>query len=171
MFLLRFQCLVSFLKARKAFFFLVFRIEMPPNIGNRYTNAIAFMCLLERSCLIVLNTELFTSWRPHGHWFYTCQCSCRRVRWCTQPPWNEAWLKTVASMTSSKNRSGRSFQLAACTQCLLFNLKGIGCFKRTASKHVYYLGWNGSPAQVGCMRQALGPGALGKPRGSGWRGR
>ena len=27
-----------------------------------------------------------------------------------------------------------------------------------------------SPAQVGCMRQALHPGALGKPRGSGWRG-
>ena len=26
-------------------------------------------------------------------------------------------------------------------------------------------------AQVGCMRQALGPGALGKPRGSRWRGR
>ena len=47
----------------------------------------------------------------------------------------------------------------------------VGCFKGTASKHVYYLGWNRSPAQVGCMRQALGPGALGKPRGSGWRGR
>ena len=47
----------------------------------------------------------------------------------------------------------------------------VGCFKRTASKHVYYLGWNRSPAQVGCMRQALGPGALGKPRGSGWKGR
>ena len=47
----------------------------------------------------------------------------------------------------------------------------VGCFKRTASKHVYYLWWNGSPAQVGCMRQALGPGAMGKPRGSGWRGR
>ena len=28
----------------------------------------------------------------------------------------------------------------------------VGCFKRTASKHVYYLGWNWSPAQVGCMR-------------------
>ena len=41
----------------------------------------------------------------------------------------------------------------------------------TASKHVYYLGWNRSPAQVGCMRQALGPGALGRPRGSWWRGR
>ena len=51
----------------------------------------------------------------------------------------------------------------------------VGCFKRTASKHVYYLGWNRSsshhPAQVGCMRQALGPGALGRPRGNGWRGR
>ena len=47
----------------------------------------------------------------------------------------------------------------------------MGCFKRTASEHVYYLGWNRSPAQVGCMRQALGPGALGRPRGSGWRGR
>ena len=28
-----------------------------------------------------------------------------------------------------------------------------------------------SPAQVGCMRQVLGPGALGSPRGIGWRGR
>ena len=34
-----------------------------------------------------------------------------------------------------------------------------------------YLCFALSPAQVGCMRQALGPGALGKPRGSGWRGR
>ena len=47
----------------------------------------------------------------------------------------------------------------------------VGCFKRTASKLVYYLGWNRSPAQVGCMRQVLGPGALGRPRGIGWRGR
>ena len=31
----------------------------------------------------------------------------------------------------------------------------VGCFKRTASKHVYYLGWNKSPAQFGCMRQAV----------------
>ena len=49
--------------------------------------------------------------------------------------------------------------------------KRVGCFKRTASKHVYYLGWNRSPAQVGCTRQVLGPGALGRPRGIGWRGR
>ena len=47
----------------------------------------------------------------------------------------------------------------------------MGCFKRTALKHVYYLGWNRSPAQAGCMRQVLGPGALGRPRGIGWRGR
>ena len=41
----------------------------------------------------------------------------------------------------------------------------MGCLERTASKHVYYLQWNRSPAQVGCMRQVLGPGALGRPRG------
>ena len=47
----------------------------------------------------------------------------------------------------------------------------VGCFERTASKHIYYLGWNRSPAQVGCMRQVLRPGALGRPRGIRWRGR
>ena len=47
----------------------------------------------------------------------------------------------------------------------------VGCFERTASKHVYYLGWNRSPAQAGCMRQVLGHGALGRPRGIEWRGR
>ena len=52
----------------------------------------------------------------------------------------------------------------------LWKTARVGCFKRTASKHVYYLGWNGSPVQVGCMRQVLGPGAMGKPRGSGWGG-
>ena len=47
----------------------------------------------------------------------------------------------------------------------------VGCLERTASKHVYYQGWNRPPAQVGCMRQVLGAGALGKPRGIGWGGR
>ena len=47
----------------------------------------------------------------------------------------------------------------------------VGCFERTELKHVYYQGWNRSPAQVGCMRQVLGAGALGRPRGMGWRGR
>ena len=47
----------------------------------------------------------------------------------------------------------------------------VGCFERTALKHVYYLGWNRSPAQVGCMRQVHRAGALGRPRGIRWRGR
>ena len=47
----------------------------------------------------------------------------------------------------------------------------LGCFKRTVLKHIYYLGWNRSPAQVGRMRQVLRPGALERPRGIEWRGR
>ena len=47
----------------------------------------------------------------------------------------------------------------------------MGCFKRTTLKHVYYLGWNRSPAQDGCMRQVLRAGAMGRHRGIGWRGR
>ena len=47
----------------------------------------------------------------------------------------------------------------------------VGWLKRIASKHVYYLWWNRSPAQVGCMIQVLGPAALGRPRGIGWRGK
>ena len=38
-------------------------------------------------------------------------------------------------------------------------------------QHVYYQGWNRSPAQAGCMREVLGPDALGRPRGIGWRAR
>ena len=47
----------------------------------------------------------------------------------------------------------------------------VGCFERTASKHVYYRGWNRSPAQFGCMRQVLRAGSLGRPRGKGCGGR
>ena len=47
----------------------------------------------------------------------------------------------------------------------------VGCFERTALKHVYYLGWNRSPAQVGCVGQVLWLSAMGRPRGIGWRGR
>ena len=47
----------------------------------------------------------------------------------------------------------------------------VGCSERTALKQVYCQGWNRSPAQVGCMRQVLRAGALGRPRGMGWRGR
>ena len=40
--------------------------------------------------------------------------------------------------------------------------------ERITLKHVYYQVWNRSPAQVGCMRQVLRAGALGRPRGMGW---
>ena len=43
--------------------------------------------------------------------------------------------------------------------------------ENSIEKQVYYQGWNRSPAQIGCMRQVLGAGALGRPRGMGWRGR
>ena len=46
----------------------------------------------------------------------------------------------------------------------------VGCFERMALKHVYYLGWNRSPAQAGYMRQVLRPGALERPEGSGREG-
>ena len=35
-------------------------------------------------------------------------------------------------------------------------------------KQVHYQGWNRSPAQVGCVRQVLRAGALGRSRGIGW---
>ena len=47
----------------------------------------------------------------------------------------------------------------------------VGLSERIALKHVYYLGWNRSPAQVGCVRQVLRAGALGRPRGMGGGGR
>ena len=47
----------------------------------------------------------------------------------------------------------------------------VGCSERIALKQVNYQGWNRPPAQVGCMRQVLRAGALGRPRGMGQRGR
>ena len=47
----------------------------------------------------------------------------------------------------------------------------VGCSERIALKQVYYQGWNRSPAQVGCMRQVLRAGAVGRPREMGWGGR
>ena len=46
-----------------------------------------------------------------------------------------------------------------------------GMFQENSSETCILSRVNGSPAQVGCMRQVLGPGALGGPGGSGWGGR
>ena len=54
---------------------------------------------------------------------------------------------------------------------ILWEKARVGWSERTASKHVYYQVWNRSPVQVGWMRQVLGAGALGWPRGMGWGGR
>ena len=71
---------------------------------------------------------------------------------------------TLYAKQKKRHRSGKDCGT-------LWEKARVGCFKRIESKHVYYLGWNGSPAQVGCMRQVLGLGAMGRPRGIGWRGR
>ena len=47
----------------------------------------------------------------------------------------------------------------------------VRCSERIALKQVYYQVGNRSPAQVGCMRQVLRAGALGRPKGMGWGGR
>ena len=47
----------------------------------------------------------------------------------------------------------------------------VGGYERIVLKHVYYQVWNRLPAQVGCTRQVLGAGTLGRPRGIGWRER
>ena len=44
----------------------------------------------------------------------------------------------------------------------------VGCSERISLKRVYYIGSNRSQAQAGCMRQVLGAGALGRPKGMGW---
>ena len=47
----------------------------------------------------------------------------------------------------------------------------LHCRQILYSRQNNYQGWNRSPAQVGCMRQVLRAGALGRPRGMGWGGR
>ena len=42
---------------------------------------------------------------------------------------------------------------------------------REQHQNMYIIYSETSPAQVGCMRQVLGPGALGRPSGIKWRGR
>ena len=42
---------------------------------------------------------------------------------------------------------------------------------REQHRNMYIIYREKDPAQAGCMRQVLGPGALGRPRGIGWRRR
>ena len=45
----------------------------------------------------------------------------------------------------------------------------VGCFERTALKHIYYPGWNRSPAQM--HETSARAWCTGRPRGIRWRGR
>ena len=91
--------------------------------------------------------------------------------------WGEecSWFKMLLSKKDGNDnptcKTEKETQMYRTDLWTLWEKARVGGFERTASKHVYYLGWNRSPAQVGCVRQVLGPGALGRPRGIGWRGR
>ena len=90
----------------------------------------------------------------------------QRVRqdWATEHIYTEATMKGYRA-----NRHYTSPIASAGLWDLKWPYKNVKdySFERTASKHVHYQGWNRSPAQVGCMRQVLRPGALGRPRGIG----
>ena len=85
------------------------------------------------------------------------------------------WVAIPFSRASSQIRdwswvsciAGRFFSIWA-TRELPGKSRGSGTVLKTL---IYYQGWNKSPVQVGCMRQVLRAGALGKPRGMGWEGR
>ena len=100
-------------------------------------------------------------WASSGRWWRTGEGAwCAAVHGVTK---SRIWLSNWTP-TTMKSKYRTDFWT-------LWEKARVGCFKRTTSKHVYYLGWNRSPAQVGCMRQVLGVGALGRPRGIRWRGR
>ena len=50
-------------------------------------------------------------------------------------------------------------------------IAGSLCFTTETNNPVKQLSSNKNQLKVGCMRQVLGPGALGRPRGIRWRGR
>ena len=75
--------------------------------------------------------------------------------------WQEVFSKIVL-------RTEKETQMYRTDFWTLWEKARVGRSERTASKHVHYQVWNRSPVQVGCMRQVLGSGALGRPRGMGW---
>ena len=54
---------------------------------------------------------------------------------------------------------------------ILWEKARVGWSEKITLKHVYYQVWNRSPVQVGCMRQVLRAGTLGRYRGMGRGGR
>ena len=81
--------------------------------------------------------------------FFYCSGFCHTLKWishgftCVAHPDPPSHLPLYPIPLGLPSAPGPS----AC----LWEKARVGCFKRTASKHVYYLGWNRSPAQVGWM--------------------
>ena len=145
--------------------------------------------LLKLACLqpVLHNKRSHHSERPgHGNW--RVDPPARRPRAIQNKFKNmNVWLKTCINISMYiciRQRSPWSklrFCRWSCTDARVglqrrliadeLMLSNCGAEKDTWETFGLQGGWNRSPAQVGCMRQALGPGARGKPRGSGWRGR
>ena len=102
---------------------------------------------------------------------------CRRILYQLSHKGSPRILEWVAYPFSSRSSRSRNQTGASCITGRFFTnwdmreahqqdgRQGKSAFK------IKPQGWNRSPAQVGCMRQVLRAGALGRPRGMGWGGR
>ena len=84
---------------------------------------------------------------------------------------NSLAVQELGLQASTAEVPGSSHVVLSKMNKIILSLKKKWCSERIALKQVYYQGWNRSPAQVGCMRQVLRAGALGRPTGMGWGGR
>ena len=121
-------------------------------------------------CVSITDSCWYMAWTNiilESNFFQLKKLRClKRSDWCL---WKSFKFKSKQIYVLCKTE--KETQMYRTEFWTLWEKARVGCFKRTASKHVYFLGWNRSPAQVGCMSQVLGPGALGRPRGIEWRGR
>ena len=111
-----------------------------------------------------LTPSVFLPWEPHEQYEKAKRYDNRRwdpqlvgVQYTTGEGWRNS---------SRKNKEAESKQ----KQHPVVDVTGDGS-KVWCYKEQYYQEWNRLPAQVGCMRWVLRTGALGRPKGMGWRGR
>ena len=98
---------------------------------------------------------------------YPLQCCCLENS-MDRGAWQAAFLGVAKSRTQLSNWLSLSFSyIVSETSCSssFQRYSTILVLKIYLVNSLILSGWNRSPAQVGCMRQVLGPGALGRPRG------
>ena len=93
------------------------------------------------------------------------------VLWLKNHPLHRASRSTFRISSTRQPLMPKQKQTFLVDFWILWEKARVGFNERISLKHVYYQGWNRLPAQVGCMRQVLRAGALGRPRGMGWGGR